>query len=67
LTSEKKLLEALDLLTMGKIDVRSWWSKVGRETHARLMMLKYIETVPNKNGSTWYAQITNKGKEKIEQ
>ena len=61
----KNSLIALDLLTMGEMDIRSWWKRVNRDSHGRMMQLGYIKTVPNKNGSVWYVRITPKGKERL--
>jgi|TARA_R100000479_G_scaffold137921_1_gene74279 hypothetical protein len=62
----KNSLMALDLLTMGEMDVRSWRKRVGRDSHGRMMQLGYIKTVPNKTGSVWYVRITPRGKERLQ-
>ena len=59
-------LMALELLTMGKMDVRGWWKRVGRDSHGQMIKLGYIKTVPNKTGSVWYVKITAKGKERLQ-
>ena len=58
-------LQALDLLTMGEMDIRSWWKRVNRDSHGRMMQLGYIKTVPNKTGTVWYVKITARGKERL--
>ena len=58
-------LMALDLLTMGEMDVRTWRKRVGRDSHGRMIQLGYIKTLPRKNGKVWMVRITPKGKERL--
>ena len=58
-------LQALDLLTMGEMDIRSWWKRVNRDSHGRMMQLGYIKTSPRKNGKVWMVRITRKGKDRL--
>tara|TARA_R100001163_G_C5047450_1_gene184620 strand:- start:920 stop:1123 length:204 start_codon:yes stop_codon:yes gene_type:complete len=60
-----KNLLALDLLTMGEMDVRSWWKRVSRESHGSMVNMGYIKVVPKRNGKVWLVKITRKGKDRL--
>ncbi len=62
-----KNLLALDLLLMGDMDLRNWFKRVSRESHASMMIHKYIKIRAKENGKVFYVAITRKGKLKLKQ
>ena len=52
---------------MGDMDLRNWFKRVSRESHASMMIHKYIKIRAKENGKVFYVGITRKGKLKLKQ
>lgn len=50
---------------MGDMDIRNWWKRVDRDSHAKMVLHEYIKMRPNETGKVWFVSITAKGKKRL--